>query len=52
MVVAAPPPRPAYKKWWVWTLVGVVVAGAAVGVGLGLGLPPSPPSSHFGNGKF
>jgi tetratricopeptide (TPR) repeat protein len=35
---ATPPPRrtPAYKKWWVWTVVGVVVAGAAVGVGLGL----------------
>jgi len=27
---------PAYKKWWVWTLVGVVAAGAAVGLGVGL----------------
>jgi tetratricopeptide (TPR) repeat protein len=23
------------KKWWLWTVVGVVVAGAAVGAGLG-----------------
>ncbi len=40
---AAPPPpppphTPAYKKWWVWTIVGVGVAGAALGVGLGIGL--------------
>ncbi|HWE31443.1 MAG TPA: hypothetical protein VHB97_25740 [Polyangia bacterium] len=27
---------PVYKKWWLWTIVGVVVAGAAVGVGVGL----------------
>jgi hypothetical protein len=39
-----PRPRPApaapslwYKKWWVWTIAGVVV-GAGLGVGLGLGL--------------
>lgn len=29
---------PAYKKWWVWTLVGVGAAGVALGVGLGVGL--------------
>jgi tetratricopeptide (TPR) repeat protein len=49
-VVAIPPPvtistkptvaekpveTPAYKKWWVWTLV-VVVVGGAVGLGVGL----------------
>ena len=28
---------PVYKKWWLWTAVGVVVAGGAVGLGLGLG---------------
>jgi tetratricopeptide (TPR) repeat protein len=27
---------PAYKRWWVWTLVGVVVAGAAVGTAVGV----------------
>ncbi len=27
---------PVYKKWWLWTLVGVVVAGGAVGLGVGL----------------
>ena len=31
-VVAQPAPRPTpvYKKWWLWTAVGVVVAGAVV----------------------
>lgn len=28
---------PLYKKWWLWTTVGVVVA-AGVGIGLGVGL--------------
>ena len=30
-------PTPVYKKWWLWTAVGVVVV-AGVGVGLGVGL--------------
>jgi tetratricopeptide (TPR) repeat protein len=35
---AAPPKRtPVYKRWWLWTAVGVVVA-AGVGVGVGVGL--------------
>jgi tetratricopeptide (TPR) repeat protein len=29
--------QPVYKKWWLWTAVGVVVAGG-VGVGVGLAL--------------
>lgn len=36
--------KPAYKKWWVWTLVGVGAVGLGVGLGLGLGLHGS---SHF-----
>jgi tetratricopeptide (TPR) repeat protein len=38
-VAAAPAPRatPVYKKWWLWTIVGVVVVGAAVGTGVALG---------------
>jgi tetratricopeptide (TPR) repeat protein len=39
VVVATPAPpahTPAYKKWWVWTIVGVVVVGAGVGLGVGL----------------
>ena len=33
---------PAYKQWWPWTILGVVVAGAAVGLGVGLTQKPSP----------
>jgi tetratricopeptide (TPR) repeat protein len=34
---------PVYKKWWLWTVVGVVAAGAAVGIGVGV----TQSSSHF-----
>jgi tetratricopeptide (TPR) repeat protein len=41
-LTATAPPReertPVYKKWWLWTAVGVVVVGAGLGLGLGLGL--------------
>lgn len=30
------PSTPVYKRWWLWTTVGVVVAGAAVGTALWL----------------
>jgi len=50
-VLVAPAPvkkTPVYKKWWLWTTVGVVVA-AGVGVGLGIGLTQnSAPGTHFG----
>ena len=41
---------PIYKKWWLWTIVGVVVVGAAVGTGVGIAASSSasPPSSHLG----
>jgi len=44
-LTASEPPRrqPVYKKWWLWTAVGVVAVG--VGVGLGVGLSSS--STHF-----
>jgi tetratricopeptide (TPR) repeat protein len=39
-VVAAaplpPPATPVYKKWWLWTIVGVAAAGVGVGLGVGL----------------
>jgi len=37
---------PLYKKWWFWTVVGVVVAGTAtgLGVGFGYGITPREPS--------
>ena len=31
--------KPVYKAWWLWTVVGLVVAGAAVGVALGVTKP-------------
>jgi tetratricopeptide (TPR) repeat protein len=49
VLVATPTPqiehKPAYKKWWVWTIVGgVVAAGAATG--LALALTRSGPAPH------
>jgi hypothetical protein len=45
---------PVYKKWWLWTAVGVVVIGVSLGVGLGLGLSGSdtfdPTLAGFGPG--
>jgi hypothetical protein len=38
---------PVYKKWWLWTVVGVAVVGVGVGLGVGLGTSHAP-SSHFG----
>jgi tetratricopeptide (TPR) repeat protein len=35
----APAPTPLYKRWWLWTLVGVAVAGGAVAAGVTLGQP-------------
>lgn len=29
-------PKPLYKKWWLWTAVGVTAVGIGVGVGVGL----------------
>lgn len=41
---------PVYKKWWLWTIVGVVVVGAAVGIGVGVAESgsASPPRSALG----
>ncbi len=46
-IVAAPVPAeappaastPVYKKWWLWTIAGVVVVGAGAGVGVAYALP-------------
>jgi tetratricopeptide (TPR) repeat protein len=47
-----PPPTPVYKKWWLWTVVGVAAAGVAVGVGVGVTqgahYPNSYPTLAFG----
>jgi len=33
---AAPDRKPVYKRWWLWTAVGVGAAALAVGLGVGL----------------
>jgi tetratricopeptide (TPR) repeat protein len=33
---ATPPRKPLYKKWWLWTVVGIVAAGAATGIAVGV----------------
>jgi hypothetical protein len=53
--LVAQPARPAdktpvYKKWWLWTIVGVAVAGAAVGLGVGLTQSSGYPSVQTTNG--
>jgi tetratricopeptide (TPR) repeat protein len=59
LTVNASAPRdkstPVYKKWWLWTIVGVAVAGAAVGVSVGLvasAKTTGAPASHFGTLSF
>jgi tetratricopeptide (TPR) repeat protein len=45
---AAPARKPAYKKWWVWTIVGGVAAvGLGVGLGFGLSRSSTPQGSSF-----
>lgn len=39
--------KPVYRRWWVWTIVGVAVAGAAVGVGVGVTRGPATTGSNF-----
>jgi tetratricopeptide (TPR) repeat protein len=39
----APAPTPVYKKWWLWTVVGVVAAGTATGIALAVTLPKDAP---------
>lgn len=46
---AAGSETPIYKKWWLWTIVGVAVVGAGVGTGLGVyyGTREDSPSMPF-----
>ncbi len=43
---------PAYKRWWVWTIVGV--GALSLAVGLGVGITQHQPSTSLGivDGKF
>lgn len=46
-------PAPIYKRWWFWSVVGVVVAGGAVGLGVGLTrASPSYGSAAVSDGTF
>lgn len=46
--LAKPPPlTPIYKRWWLWTAVGVAAA-AIVAIGLGVGLSGGYPDTTFG----
>jgi tetratricopeptide (TPR) repeat protein len=48
-----PERTPIYKRWWLWTAVGVVaVGGLAVGLGIGLTRGTSYPSATTSNGTF
>lgn len=38
--------KPWYRKWWVWTIVGVAVVGAGVGLGVGLSQGGETSSGH------
>lgn len=44
-----PPPTPVYKRWWLWTLVGLAAGGAAVGIYFGVkSREPSLPDAPLG----
>jgi tetratricopeptide (TPR) repeat protein len=46
---------PVYKRWWLWTVVGVVAAGAAVGAAVAItqAVPASPAvPTELGNYRF
>jgi tetratricopeptide (TPR) repeat protein len=50
LTATAPPPavkRPLYKRWWLWTAVGVAAAGIATGVAVGV-TANHPASTTFG----
>ncbi len=49
-----PPERtPVYKKWWLWTAVGVVAVGVGLGVGLSIGLAaPNAPHATTTDGTL
>ena len=42
-----PAKTPVYKKWWLWTIVGVVAVGAGIGLGIGLTRGSKPLETTF-----
>lgn len=47
------PATPVYKKWWLWTVLGVVAAGTAAGIAGGVVARQNsePPQSSLGNAR-
>jgi hypothetical protein len=40
--------KPLYKKWWLWTTLGIVVAGAAAGTAIALTRNHDQPEAYGG----
>lgn len=40
---------PLYKKWWFWTIIGVVAVGAGAGIGVAVILSDRETLYEFGN---
>ena len=51
-VAASRQRTPVYKKWWLWTVVGVVAVGAGVGLGVGLTRSATPSGTTFPSAGF
>jgi hypothetical protein len=48
----APAKVPVYKKWWLWTIVGVAVVGGATAAGVVLGTKSSKAASVTGRAQW
>jgi len=56
-IVTPPPVReshkvPVYRRWWLWTSIGVAAAAVAVGLGVGLTSTQATPSASTGLGTY
>ena len=51
VVVAQPARTPVYKKWWLWTTIGVVAVGVGLGLGLGLSGGTTYPAASTPGGR-
>jgi hypothetical protein len=50
---ARPKPAPVWKRWWLWTAIGVAVgAGITAAALAGRSSSPAIPATDLGDGKF